>query len=485
MRLVRAAGVSYDRTMRRPLGFLVVLATIAAPATAAAYGEEVAGFPNWAERVEHEWSNRARVDPSIEMAKCGAKCGEAACYKAVGPVWYSEMLNRAARFHSSEMIQRKFFAHDSNCKLVTTLKTTYPTSCKGETACACEGGALTGTTSFGARVGIWAGGASGEIIASGTDPNGAFYQWLYENSTSTTCAFSSANGHRWLILTGGPGIGYGVDGYSTGDFGGAPEKPKIPSGSHYPRSGTSVELWANWYDTAGPSSALVNVGGTCQSMKLTRGTVTNGAYLYTAAGTTGCTRYYFQFKDSTGAQVTYPTTGSLGIGDATCADWSATRPAAGAGCDCKPSCTSKTCGDDGCGGSCGTCKTGETCSAAGACVAAPPPDAGPTDTGVPPTDTGTPAGDTGTPTGDGGTGDGSTPDGSTADGGTSGPDGGPDGSALDGGVDPDAGGPGAAADGDVQGTCGCRAVGATGTPSTLLGLGALGLLGLAIRMRRR
>ena len=27
----------------------------------------------------HEWTNRARVDPQLEMAKCGGACGEAAC----------------------------------------------------------------------------------------------------------------------------------------------------------------------------------------------------------------------------------------------------------------------------------------------------------------------------------------------------------------------------------------------------------------------
>ncbi|MBU1974496.1 MAG: hypothetical protein KKH52_03820 [Nanoarchaeota archaeon] len=35
---------------------------------------------------------------------------------------------------------------------------------------------------------------------------------------------------------------------------------------------------------------------------------------------------------------------------------------------CTPSCTGKVCGDDGCGGSCGTCPADYTCSA-GACVA--------------------------------------------------------------------------------------------------------------------
>lgn len=39
-----------------------------------------------------------------------------------------------------------------------------------------------------------------------------------------------------------------------------------------------------------------------------------------------------------------------------------------AACPCIPQCTNKQCGDDGCGGSCGTgCKSGEFCSVAGAC----------------------------------------------------------------------------------------------------------------------
>ncbi|MGZ4810098.1 MAG: hypothetical protein ACXV7D_12300, partial [Thermoanaerobaculia bacterium] len=40
----------------------------------------------------------------------------------------------------------------------------------------------------------------------------------------------------------------------------------------------------------------------------------------------GCHRYYFSFTDSTGAVVTYPTTGSLGIGSgASCPDWESSR----------------------------------------------------------------------------------------------------------------------------------------------------------------
>jgi hypothetical protein len=40
-------------------------------------------------------------------------------------------------------------------------------------------------------------------------------------------------------------------------------------------------------------------------------------------------------------------------------------------CVCAPSCSGKSCGDDGCGGSCGSCGSNRTCSAAGQCVCAP------------------------------------------------------------------------------------------------------------------
>jgi hypothetical protein len=36
---------------------------------------------------------------------------------------------------------------------------------------------------------------------------------------------------------------------------------------------------------------------------------------------------------------------------------------------CTPNCAGRQCGDDGCGGSCGTCPTGQSCNASGQCVA--------------------------------------------------------------------------------------------------------------------
>jgi len=39
---------------------------------------------------------------------------------------------------------------------------------------------------------------------------------------------------------------------------------------------------------------------------------------------------------------------------------------------CAPDCAGKTCGDDGCGGSCGTCPNGQTCTASGTCQGGTP-----------------------------------------------------------------------------------------------------------------
>ena len=359
----------YARRSRSWPLVLATLSTLAAvcalTARASAYGEEKAGFPNWEERVLLEWTNRARVEPSTEMTKCGAPCAEGACYKPVGPVYYNEQLNHSARFHSDEQVKQGYFAHDSKCTVPATIKDTYPTTCDGSASCACSGST---PTSWSARVSLFGAGPSGEIIASPSDPESAFYLWLFEPATVSTCGYSGANGHRYNILTAGPDVGYGVSGYSTGDFGGGGTASKVPSGSHYPRGGPSVDLWVNWFDSAAPSLAQVNVAGTCSALTRARGTDVNGAWTYKASGLSGCTRYYFAFKDAGGATVTYPTSGSLGIGDTSCAVWDSTRPAAGSGCDCTPSCSGKTCGDNGCGGSCGSCASGTTCSG-GSCVA--------------------------------------------------------------------------------------------------------------------
>jgi hypothetical protein len=325
---------------RRAKAVLLAVFLSATVRSARATGEPVNGFPNWAERVIHEWMNRARVQPSLEMTNCGSNCsGDGSCYMPQPPLYWNEMVNRSARFHSAEMLQQGYFAHDSACTLVSNISSLYPASCNGAATCACVGGTKTCSTvctAWDARVQMFGASAGGEIIASSSDPNSAFYQWLYEPYTTPdpTCVYVQGpptNGHRYLILTSQGSVGAGVEsgGAAVGDFTGLSGTGKVPSGSHYPRGlASTIDAWANWFDNAGPLDASVIVDGTSIPMMLERGTATNGAWHAVLTGyTSGCHRYDFLFHDSSNTAVRYPTTGTFGIGDSTCADWlpSATR----------------------------------------------------------------------------------------------------------------------------------------------------------------
>lgn len=356
---------------------LVTLSLFFLSNQALAVGERVDGFPTWAERVHHQLANRARVDPQLEMQQCGANCAEAACYTPAPPLTYKNELNRAARFHADHQSKNGYFAHTSSCTLVSDIGTLYPDQCDGSASCACVGGVNSCNPSCSTpsqRVSRFNTGYAGEIIASGGSPLSAFYLWLYEDAGGdASCQFTFDNGHRWLLLTANGSVGFGVSGVHVGDFGGGGAAHPIASGAHWPRSGSSVEAWANWYAQAGPESALVNVDGECVAMQLERGTATNGAYKANLTGLSGCSRYFFLFRDQNDQLVTYPETGSLGIGpEAGCADWSTERPTTGASCDCAPQCDGMQCGDDACGGSCGTCAEGDSCEL-GLCI---PPDGG-------------------------------------------------------------------------------------------------------------
>ena len=116
------------------------------------------GFPNWAERVMHEWTNRARCAPQIEMTACGAAaCAEGACYTPQAPLPYSQVLNRAARFHSDELSKQGYFANDSQCTVVANIDAIYPGTCNGSASCACIGGVSSCNptcTSWSNRIGL-------------------------------------------------------------------------------------------------------------------------------------------------------------------------------------------------------------------------------------------------------------------------------------------------------------------------------------------
>ena len=351
--------------------FIVLVVVLAAGCTEGAagartsLGEPQDGFPSWGERVVFVWTNRARADPAADLASCTV-CAERACYTPQPPVVWNHSLARAARFHSDNLaLAGCSLQHDSPCTLVSDLGSRYtPGACNGAPSCACVGGSAScgsSGTSFGPRIGLFGGSARAENIATGSDPVSTFYRWLHEADSSSACGWRIANGHRANILGDARALGVGkttAGNVWTQDFGPSGTPDGIVGGVHYPASGASVAFRANWYRASAPASASVNVGGTCHTMALERGTATNGTYLATVSGLSSCARYVFDFDGTP-----YPTTGSFGVG---CADdWSSARPPA---CGCTPSCAGRACGDDGCGGSCGTCASDRTCSAAGSCA---------------------------------------------------------------------------------------------------------------------
>ena len=293
-------------------------------------GEPSNGFPSWSERVVHEWVNRARSDPQFELASCPS-CADRACYTPQPPLGFSVALGKAARFHADEMRAQGYFSHDSKCTVLPTIGTLYPASCDGSAACACLGGlpvcGTGGCTRWYNRVAFFGGFARYENIASPSEPNQAFYLWLYEGTSSAACTFSGTNGHRWSILTATGGMGAGIaGGTAVIDFGDGNTPTGIASAVHYPRSGDSVDVWANWYAPSEAKSASVVLDGVCIPMSLKRGSKNNGAWSATLSSLgSKCHFYYVTFTDAAGGVTTYPTTGSYVIGEETCGDWVASR----------------------------------------------------------------------------------------------------------------------------------------------------------------
>ena len=301
---------------------LFVLCSLSA-ATAFAYGEG-ADIPIEA-RAIHLLTNEARCNTHEALASCGTKCGEAACYdESMGPVYWNDNLFHSAQFHTNMLDYLKPAAqwswcmqHDSPCVLKSTVAQDFPDRCDGNPSCACEGGTATcdtvGTKTFD-RIRMFGTPGSSENLASVSNPLRTFNLWLFENSTSSVCAFSSSNGHRWSILNKNNkavGVGYGTS-IATQDYASSSsETSAISSGAHYLDDKT---LWfkMHYYASADAVSATVNVGGTCTNLQKTRGTGSNGVWgTSSVAAPAKCTPYFFEVKDKTGKVTRFPTTGSI------------------------------------------------------------------------------------------------------------------------------------------------------------------------------
>jgi hypothetical protein len=303
------------------------------------------GFPSWFERSILVLTNRARADPATALASClqSGDCPDAPCYSPSPPLVWDIDLNRSARFHSTNLaLSSAPLQHPSPCLLVSDIGTAYPATCDGHPSCACIGmasvcscsGCTCDVTSSSCvtqpfdRIQMFNPAGCAENIAVGyTDPGATMDGWLLESCPGGTCGFnacsSGENGHRYNILDPGLQIlGAGVFAgspnacvfgpWATQDFGCALNGsiPKLVAGTDFPLGQTFL---ANWFDTAAPTRAMVNVDGTCFGMTVDRGSGGNATYRQDS-NLTGCHSYAFAFTDSTGVVWNLPGTGAYQTG---------------------------------------------------------------------------------------------------------------------------------------------------------------------------
>lgn len=259
----------------------------------AGYGDAQDGYPSWLERDLHLWTNAARVDPEAfeedyNIGSNGVGCSFYEDFSVdeqtpKAPVMWSVPLSEAARFHSQDMFDNDWFAHESS-----------------------DG------TSFADRVArFYDGYAYGENIALGysTPYDAVFQGWM-----------CSTHGHRANIMDGGwEELGTGVVGlYYTQEFGANNiEFRRIASGVHEPEvpSGEAV-FWASYHHPNGvaPDKYYAVLDGKKVDLSLHYGVEAQGIYSGTAEVEEGCHSYFFEVKVD-GVFERYPEEGSFGWGD--------------------------------------------------------------------------------------------------------------------------------------------------------------------------
>ncbi len=294
-------------------------------------GVPQSGYPNWQERMTQVLFNRVRAAPSMDPKACTGS-------EIRPPLVWNYNLNRAARFHSSNLVATTCFQHNSPCLLHADIASRVPPtgSCDGSAACACSNAAgckaactSDECTQTFARIALFGTPGGGEIIARGqTSPRGAVGSWM------------GSNGHCEIILSSSRSVGSGwLANTWTGNFGNngnlagsliAGGHEVGTAGQFTTDAGQDVAFRVNYFNTAGaPQLANLNLDGTCSPMELERGDAGNATYLATfPLSGTQCRRYRFSFKDPAGVTVLLPETGSYGVGGAlaSCPDWSFAVP---------------------------------------------------------------------------------------------------------------------------------------------------------------
>ncbi|MBM4377958.1 MAG: CAP domain-containing protein, partial [Deltaproteobacteria bacterium] len=314
----------------RALAFLVFGVSTAAWAQAQR-GVPRDGYPGWPERMLQVHFNRSRAAPGADPKACL----QSAVRPPLADAWE---LDRAARFHSTNLARTGCFQHDSPCLLVPDLSTRWPPlgTCDGSAACACTNAprclsdcpSSQCTQTFD-RMGLFGISGTGEIIAKGqASPRAAHRAWMM------------SPGHCAIILGSASRVGTGwYENHWTGNFASGALATGPVAGGHevgasfgqFLSAGPQpVEFRLNHHDPAGaPRNVTVNVAGTCTALQLERGSGTNGTWLTTLSlAGPACRRYAFVVEDAAGAARTLPERGSYGLGTtaAGCLDWEPSTP---------------------------------------------------------------------------------------------------------------------------------------------------------------
>ena len=234
------------------------------------------GYPSWAERDVHIWTNMMRVDPEEFFGPgndWGASCDFSDFYASeremMAPLYYDFNLNDAARFHSIDMWENDWFDHPSS-----------------------DG------TSFGARMGRFYTDSSwvGENIAMGYP----------DAMVAVVHGWMCSAGHRANIMNAdynelGTGV---VSTYYTQDFanGDVFTASPIAMGNHNPMMPAgSVNFFVD-YQGGEPDRIQVMVDGVPTDLDLEFGEADQGVYTATIsmpvlpATAPNCHSYYFRWE---------------------------------------------------------------------------------------------------------------------------------------------------------------------------------------------
>jgi uncharacterized protein (TIGR03382 family) len=262
----------------------------------ASYGVPVDGHPGWEDRAIHLWTNAARMAPEHWTddyfdGGCGLAEFQAGERTPDPPLKWHDDLGRAARFHSQDMVDNRFFAHESS-----------------------DG------TPFDQRiVRFYSGLASGENIARGyqTSRNAVLRGWM------------CSPGHRANIMRDMfDEIGTSrVAGTYTQNFGADGTGPRpVNIALHDPEEPSDyVTFWSDvWVDPGTLEAAVVVLDGVETPLALEAGEAGRGLYRVRVPVPAAvdddpelgepCHRWWVEVRTTDGAVARYPEIGAYGFG---------------------------------------------------------------------------------------------------------------------------------------------------------------------------